>query len=115
MCVTDLRRCFTQLFDHNSVNVHWFPTKLDTEIRFNEPFKCAKCQPDWSTHSCFMVDLAKCAKRSRRKKTQTFPACISKMAGAIFFTFGMCTLLPSWHFCSNICFNLIMNDGATKM
>ena len=39
------------------------PTKLGTEIRLNEPFKCAKFQPDWSTNSCFMANFAKCAKR----------------------------------------------------
>ena len=48
-------------------------TKLGTEIRLNDPFKCAKFQLDWSTHSCFMADFAKYAKRSRssrRKKTK---------------------------------------------
>ena len=54
--------------NHNH-NVHRIPTKLGSEIRLNEPFKCAKFQPDWRTNSCFMVDFAKCAKgRSRRKK-----------------------------------------------
>ena len=69
-----------QIIGHNSVNVHRIPTKLGTEIRLNEPFKCAKFQPDWSTHSCFMADFAKCAKRSssrrriiRRKKPKLWP------------------------------------------
>ena len=66
--VTDLRPYFTQLIGHNSVNVHRIPTKLGTEIRLNEPFKCAKLQPDWSTNSCFMADFAKCAKRRRKKR-----------------------------------------------
>ena len=70
MGVTDLRSYFTQIIGHNSVNVHRIPTKVGTEIRRNEPFKCAKVQPDWSTHSCFMADFAKCAKR-RRKKTSS--------------------------------------------
>ena len=39
------------------MNVHRIPTKVGTEIRLNEPFKCAKFQPDPSTHSCFMADL----------------------------------------------------------
>ena len=91
MGVTDLRPYFTQIIGHNSVNVHRIPTKLGTEIRLNEPFKCAKFQPDWSTNSCFMADFAKCAKRRKkqRKKTQTLAARISEMDGAIFFKFGM--------------------------
>ena len=60
--VTDLRSYFTQIIGHNSVNVHRIPTKVGTEIRLNEPFKCAKFQLYWSMHSCFMVDFAKCAK-----------------------------------------------------
>ena len=55
--MTDLRPYFTQIIGHNSVNVHRIPTKVGTEICLNEPFKCAKCQPDPSTHSCFMADL----------------------------------------------------------
>ena len=66
--VTDLRPYFTQIIVPNSVNVHRIPTKPGTAIRRNEPFKFAKFQPDWSTHSCFMADFAKCAKRSRRRK-----------------------------------------------
>ena len=94
MGVTDFRPYFTQIIGHNSVNVHRISTKRGTEIHLNEPFMCAKFQPDWSTHSCFMADFAKCAKRSRRrkkprKKTQTVAARISEMAGAIFFKFGM--------------------------
>ena len=56
--MTDLRPYFTQIIGHNSVNVHRIPTKVGTEIRLNEPFKCAKFQPDPSTHSCFMADFA---------------------------------------------------------
>ena len=36
MGVTVLRPNFTQIIGHNSVNVHRIPTKLGTEIRFNE-------------------------------------------------------------------------------
>ena len=60
--MTDLRPYFTQIIGHNSVNVHRIPTKVGMEIRLSEPFKCAKFQPDPSTHSCFMADFAKCAK-----------------------------------------------------
>ena len=88
MGLTDLRPYFTQIIGHTSVNVHRIPTNLGTEIRLNEPFKCAKFQPDWSMHSCFMADFAKCAKKSKRKKKpQTLAARISEMAGAIFFKF----------------------------
>ena len=115
MGVTDLRPHFTQIIGHNSVNVHRIPTKLGTEIRLNELFKCTKFQPDPRTHSCFIADFAKCAKRrKKKKKNQTLAACISEMAGAIFFTFGMWTPLPSQHFCSNFGFNRIRNH-ATKV
>ena len=60
--MTGLRPYFTQIIGHNSVNVHRIPTKVGTEIRLNEPFKCAIFQPGPSTHSCFMADFAKCAK-----------------------------------------------------
>ena len=53
---------FTQVIGHNSVNVHRIATKVGTLICLNEPFKCAKLQPDPSTHSCFMEDFVKCAK-----------------------------------------------------
>ena len=69
------------------MNVDRIPTKLGTEIRLNEPFKCATFQLGWSTQLCFMVDFAKCAKSRRkkkneeRKKTQILAACILEMAG----------------------------------
>ena len=118
MGVTDLQPYFTQIIGHNSVNVHRSPTKLGTEIRLNEPFKCAKFQPNWSTHLYFMADFVKCTKRNRRKKqrkTLTLAAHISKMAGTDFFKFGMWTPLPSWHFCSKFGFNRIRDHGATKV
>ena len=43
--MTDFRPYFTQIIGHNSVNVHRIPTKVGTEIRLNEPFKCAKFSP----------------------------------------------------------------------
>ena len=66
--VTDLRPYFTQIIGHNSVNVHRIPTKVGTQIRLNEPFKCAKFQPDSSTHSCFMADFANV--RNEKKKIE---------------------------------------------
>ena len=117
MGVTDLRPYFMQIIGYTSVNVHRIPTKRGTEIRLNEPFKCAKFQPDWSTHSCFMAKFAKYVKRSRRKKPRkkSLAARISEMAGAIFFKFGMWTPLSSLHVCSNFGCNRIRNHGATKM
>ena len=55
--MTDLRPYYTHIIGHNSVNVHRIPTKVGTEIRRNGPIKCAKFQPDPSTHSCFMAVL----------------------------------------------------------
>ena len=66
MGVTDLRRYFTQIIGHNSVNVHRIPTKLSTEICLHEPLQCAKLQPDWSTHSCFMADFASVRKEEEK-------------------------------------------------
>ena len=60
--VTDLRPYFTQIIGHNSVNVNRIPTKVGTEICLNEPFKCAKFQPDLNAHLCFMADFVKCSK-----------------------------------------------------
>ena len=60
--VTDLRPYSMQIIGHNSMNVHRSPTKVSTEIHRNEPFKCAKCQPDPNMHLCFMADFAKCVK-----------------------------------------------------
>ena len=68
--VTDLLPYFTQIIGHNSVNVHQIPTTVGTEICHNDPFKCAKFQPNPSTHSCFMVDFAKCANEDKGKKTK---------------------------------------------
>ena len=86
-----------------SINVHRIPTKLGTEIHFNEPFKCAKFQHDWNMWLYVMANFAKCVKRSRRKnekKPKTLATCISEMAKAIFFKFVMWTPLPGKHFSS---------------
>ena len=62
MGVTDFRPYFMRIIDHISVNVHRIPTKVGTEIRLNEPLKCAKFHLDWSIHSYFRADFAKCVK-----------------------------------------------------
>ena len=94
--MTDLRPYFTQIIDHNSVNAHRIPTKVGTQIRLNEPFTCAKFQPDPSTHSCFMADFANVRneeveeeEKNEEIKTKIVFARISKMAGAIFFKVGV--------------------------
>ena len=68
--MTDLRPYFTHIIGHNSVNVHRIPTKVGTEIRLNEPFKCAKVQPDPSTHSCFMADFANVLNEVEEEKNE---------------------------------------------
>ena len=113
--VTDLRPYITQIIGHNSVNVNRIPTKRGTEIRINVPFTCAKFQPNWSTHSCFMADFAKCAKEVEEKTKKEKQTCISEMAGVMFFKFGMWTPLPSRHVCSKFGFNRIRDHGATKV
>ena len=67
--MTEVQPYFTHIIGHNSVNVNQIPTKLGAKIHFNEPFKCAKFQPDWITNWYFMAGFAKCMKR-RRKKTK---------------------------------------------
>ena len=46
MGMTQVQPYFMQIIGHISVNVHRIPTKFGTEICFNEPFTCAKAQPD---------------------------------------------------------------------
>ena len=70
MGVTDLRPYCTQIIGHNYVNVHRISTKLGTEIRLNEPFKCAKFQPDPSTHSCFISDLQSVRKEEEKEEVE---------------------------------------------
>ena len=65
--VTDLQPYFTQIIGHISVNVDQIPTTVGTEIRLNEPFKCAKVWPTWSMTLCFMADFAKSVKLRRKK------------------------------------------------
>ena len=94
--MADLRPYFTQIIGRSSVNVHRIPTKVGITIRLNEPFKCAKFQPDPNTHSCFMADFAKCEmkkifkeEKSEEIKIKLFFTRILEMAGVIFFKFGM--------------------------
>ena len=68
--MTDLRPYFTQIIGHNSVNVHRIPTKVGTEIRLNEPSKCAKLQLNPSTHSCFMADFARSVRNEVEEKNE---------------------------------------------
>ena len=114
--MTDLRPYFTQIIGHNSVNVHRSFTKLGTEVRLNEPFKCAKFQPYWSMHSCFMVDFAKCVKRrNRRKKIKLWPLVSRNGWSDFLHKYGIWTPLTSRNFGSKFGFNQIRNHGATKV
>ena len=61
MGVTEVCSYFMRITGHNSTILYQIPTKLGTEIHFNEPFKCAKFQLDQSTHLYFMANFAKCA------------------------------------------------------
>ena len=93
MGMTGVQSNFTQIISHICVILYRIPTKRGTEIRLNKPFKCTKFQLDRNTRLYFMADFAKCVKRRiiGRKKTKKKPkiltACISEMAGEIFFTF----------------------------
>ena len=72
MGVTGLRTYFTQIIAHTSVNFHRIPTNVGTEIRLNEHFNCAKCQPDPSTNSCFMADFCEVCEMKMKKKAKKF-------------------------------------------
>ena len=55
-----------QIFNLTIVNLKlvqsYIPTKLGTEILFDEPFMCVKLQLDWNMGLHFMVNFAKCTK-----------------------------------------------------
>ena len=57
-----------QVISHNFVNVLQIPTKLSTEIHFNELLNCAKCQLNWSVRKCFMADYVKYVKQKEKMK-----------------------------------------------
>ena len=40
--ISEVLSYFTQIINHNSMNVHQIPTTAGTEIHFNESFKYAK-------------------------------------------------------------------------
>ena len=55
--VTDLRPYFTQRIGHNSMNVHWIPTKPWYWDLPSLALYVYKFQLDRSTHLHFMADL----------------------------------------------------------
>ena len=71
------------------MNVHRIPTKVGTEIRLNEPFKCAKFQPDWSTNSRILRSVRNQEEKNEEIKTKFWSLVSTEIAGAIFFKFGM--------------------------
>ena len=88
--MTEVRSYFTRMIDITPQFFTGFPPNLVyTEIRFNEPLKCAKFQLDRSMCLYFMADFAKCAKRRKSKVKPETLARISEMAGAIFFNVHM--------------------------
>ena len=95
--MTDLRPNCTQIIGHNSVNVHRIPTKVGTEICLNELFKCAKCQPYWSMHSCVVADFAKCAKRREEKVEEEKKRGKNSNFGHSYLGNGLSDFLQSWN------------------
>ena len=87
-----------EIIGNNSVNLDRTSSNIGTEFCFNNPFKCVKFQLDQSTCLCFITDFAKCANKEvegkNEEKPETLAACISEMAGAISFKFGIWTPLP---------------------
>ena len=53
------------------MDVHRIPTKVGTEIRHNEPFKCAKFQPNPSTNSFFYGEFCEVCEMKKMKKKKT--------------------------------------------
>ena len=112
---TDLQPYFTLIIGHNSMNVHRIPTTRGTEIRLNEPFKCAKVHPDWSMHSCFMADFASVRKEVEEKKPKLWPLVSRKWLER--FSSNLECGHPTWLAlpCSKFGFNRIRDHGARKV
>ena len=70
--MTDLRPYFTHIIGHNSVNVHRIPTKVGTEIRLNEPFKCAKFQSAFVFYGGFCEVCEMKMKKKTKKLKRNF-------------------------------------------
>jgi len=71
---------------HNSVHMYWIPTKLGTEMCFNEPFMCTKCQLNCNMRLHLMAE--KCKVCEMKKKQRNLLDYISGLADTI-FKFGM--------------------------
>ena len=114
--VTDLQPYFTQTISHNSMNVHWIPNKLGTEICLNDSVKYTKFQLDRSMHLRFMAAFVKCAKRSRnRRKNPKFGRSYLRNGWSDFLQNWNVDSPPSRHFCSKFSYNQIRDHGATKV
>jgi len=102
--VTNLQPYFMQIVGHNSINLHRIPTK---GIRFNVSFTCANFQ--LNQHILWPKMCIKAVEKQERIKLWNLVAHISKMAGEIYFKFGM-----KYH-TGTSGFNAIMDHRATKV
>jgi len=72
-----------QKINYNSLNLVQIPTKIGTEMRFNEPFMCTKFQHDRSMRLQVMVENTKCEKtrRGRKKRRNYFETLLNHFSG----------------------------------
>ena len=112
--VTTNRSCFTRIIGHNSLTAHRICTTFDTVIHLWTPFLCAKFQGDQSTRLRFIAIFAS-VRKDEEKNPETLAACISEMAGAISFKFGMWTPLVGGQLCSKCGYNWIRGHRDTKV
>ena len=97
---------FTQKINHNPINLHQIPTKIGTEMCFNEPFMCTKFQLDGSMRSQVMAKNAKCAKRQRRIRR--------KKTKKLFWNFARLYLGIGWcNFISNLACTFALFGGIS--
>ena len=66
MGMTEVRSYCMRIIGNISMILYQIPTRLGTEMCYNEVFKCSKLQFDQSMYFYFMADFAKCAKSRSR-------------------------------------------------
>ena len=63
---------FMLKIDHNFINLYWIPTKIATEMCFNEPFMCTKFELNRCMRSHFIwPNCEMCEKTKKNKKEKT--------------------------------------------